>query len=365
MAHLNDGTLRRMLDDPDAITAPEREHFATCAECKSRQQTLAADAHGAAELLTVPAASFDATAAYKRITARPSNPRFGFRLPVLRAASRPVLAAAALVLVLAVSVTAAVNVTDIFKPQTVQPVSISVVDLQSLPDLATYGDFKWSQQPSPQIGITKAQAEAAAGFKAPTAKTLPAGVTSSTDITYASMNQVTATFTFNAAKAQAAASAKGETLPAMPAGMDGSTLTFTAGPAILELYGDLNTKQPADAGQAQLPPLVIASSKAPVVKSSGVSAKELEDYLLKQPGITPGLAADIKAIGNPSTTLVIPVPIQYATSTQVRVQGVQGVALGDNTGIGAAVIWIKNGNVYLVGGSLKQSDALAVANSLS
>ena len=59
----------------------------------------------------------------------------------------------------------------------------------------------------------------------------------------------------------------------------------------------------------------------------------------------------------------IPVPVGYATSSDVTVQGVQGVALGDNTGAGAAVVWIK-GHVFFVGGSLKQSEILTIANQL-
>ena len=365
MAHLNDGTLRRMVDDPDAIAAPDREHFAGCAECKTRFDEMSADARAIGALLAAPAPSFDANAAYRRVAVRQApRPRFGFHLPILRPVSRGMMAALALVVLVAVGVTAAVNVTNIFQPQTVKPVPISVADLESLPDLATYGDFKWSQEPSPSVGITKADAENIAGFSAPAPKSLPSGV-SAADVTYAATAQVVGTFTFSAAKAQAAAAANGKTLPAMPAGMDGSTLTLTIGPALVEIYGQLNATAGSDLSQARLPQLVIAESKAPVVASSGVSAKQLEDYLLEQPGITPGLAADIKAIGDPTTTLPIPVPIQYATSTNVQVQGVQGVALGDNTGLGAAVIWIKHGDVYFVGGTLKQNDALSVANSLS
>ena len=59
--------------------------------------------------------------------------------------------------------------------------------------------------------------------------------------------------------------------------------------------------------------------------STGVTPTQLEDYLLAQPGISPQLAADIKAIGDPTTTLPIPVPVQFATSSKVTVQGVQGV----------------------------------------
>jgi hypothetical protein len=262
----------------------------------------------------------------------------------------------------AVAVTASVNVGLIFKPQTVQPVHVTRADLQSLPDLSAYGDVTWSVAPAPQVGITKAEAEKIAGFAAPSAGTLPAGV-SAANITYAAMPQATGVFKFSAAKAAAAAAAHGKALPAMPAGVDGSTLTLTMGPALIEIFGDLT--QASGTGQLSLPSLVIAQSSTPSVSSTGVTVKELEDYLLAQPGITPQLAADIKAIGDPTTTLPIPIPVEYVTSTDVQVQGVKGVALGDNTGIGAAVIWIKGGNVFFVGGSLKQADALAIANKLS
>jgi hypothetical protein len=185
----------------------------------------------------------------------------------------------------------------------------------------------------------------------------------STNVSYVVVPQAVATFTFSAAKAQAAAAAQGKTLPPMPAGMDGSTLTLTVGPALVEVFGDLPQGSASDVSQLQLPQLIVAESKAPVVTSTGVSVTELENYLLKQPGITPQLAADIKAIGDPTHTLPIPVPVGYATSSDVTVQGVQGVALGDNTGAGAAVVWIK-GNVFFVGGSLKQSEILTIANQL-
>jgi hypothetical protein len=367
VAHLNDGTLRRMVDDPDAVAAPDREHFAGCAECKARFAGMEADAKTATALLATPETSFDANAAYRRMTAQPARPRFGFRLPILRPASRGMVAALGLVVLVAVGVTAAVNVSNIFQPQTVKPVPISVADLESLPDLSTYGDFKWTQQPTPAIGISKADAEKVAGFSAPDASSLPAGVTAD-QITYAATAEIVGTFTFSAAKAQAAAAAQGKTLLAMPAGMDGTTLTMTIGPAILELYGNVSAPSDGtttDPTQIKLPQLVIGESKAPSVTSDGVSAQELESYLLAQPGLSPELAADIKALGDPTTTLPIPVPVGYATSSDVTVQGVQGVALGDNTGVGAAVVWIKGGDVFFVGGSLKQDDALAVANHLS
>jgi hypothetical protein len=154
-------------------------------------------------------------------------------------------------------------------------------------------------------------------------------------------------------------------LPPMPAGMDGSTLTMTIGPAVVEVYGNLNQTSGSDPSQVNLPQLVIGESVAPSATSSKVTVKQLEDYLLAQPGISPQLANAIRAIGDPSKTLPIPVPVEYATATTVTVQGVQGVALGDNTGLGSGVIWIKDGHVYGVAGTLKQSDILTIANNLS
>ena len=331
MSHLSEGALRRMFDDPNAVTGTEREHFASCGECQDRYAKTSADATDATRLLAVPAATFDADAAYKRVSEAPSRqPRFGFRLPILRQSARRPIAVLAFAVTLAVIATASANVAQIFAPTQVKPVPVTVADLESLPDLSTYGTFAWSKEPQPQIGVSAADAEQVAGFSAPSAGTVPSTV--STNITYVVVPQAVATFTFSAAKAQ------GKSLPPMPAGMDGSTLTLTVGPALIEVFGDLKQGSASDISQLELPQLIVAESKAPVVTSTGVSATELEDYLLKQPGITPQLAADIKAIGDPTHTLPIPVPVGYATSSDVTVQGVQGVALGDNTGAGAAVV---------------------------
>src|SRR2546429_305269 len=120
----------------------------------------------------------------------------------------------------------------------------------------------------------------------------------------------------------------------------------------LSNYGDITwTKQP----QLQA---------APSATATQVTVKQIEDYVLAQPGITPELKAAVQAIGDPSTTLLIPIPVAYTTSKDVTVQGVKGVALGDNTGVGAGVIWVKNGVVYAVAGSIKVDEAIAIANNL-
>jgi hypothetical protein len=370
VAHLSDGTLRRKFDDSDALTESENRHYSACADCQARYATLADDARVVAGALAVPDMTVDLASAFSRVRSAPAQPRFGVRLPIMRPASRPVMG----VLVAATAVLALVATVFaqglFFQPQSVQVVPVTLADLQSLNGLGDFGTLTWTTKPAPQLVTSAAEAARVSGLHVPTV-TLPSTV--SHNVTYAAMPAAIGVFTFDAAKAAATAAKAGKTLPAMPAGMDGSKLTVTVGPAVVEIFGNLNlgagtgtaAAATPDVSQLTLPELVVGESSAPVVTSSGVTTQQLVDYLLSLPGVSPKLAAAIKAVKDPSTTLPIPIPIEYATSKTVKVQGVDGVAVGDNTGLGAGVIWIKSGTVYGVAGTLKQDAILTIADGLS
>lgn len=369
MAHLNDGTLRRMVDDRDEIARADRAHLDECAECQARLATFADDAHTIATFLAVPEATVDVAAAFRRVSTTPaSQPRLGFRWPLQLPRSRPLTVAFAAAVV-GLALVAGVIARDLslnFQPNTVTPVPVTVADMQSLSKLDAYGSVTWTKQPSLAVVNSAADASAAAGgLQAPTVASLPNGV--STTVTYVAMSQGVAVFTFDASKAAAAAASNGKALPPLPKGMDGAQLTVTVGPAVGEIFGDLNQPQAPSNGSASdinLPRLVIGVSSAPTAVSTQVTVTQMENYLLSIPGLSKELRAAIKAIGDPSTTLPIPIPVEFATSTTVTVQGVKGVALGDNTGVGSAVIWVKNHIVYAVLGSIKQSDAINIADNL-
>jgi len=163
----------------------------------------------------------------------------------------------------------------------------------------------------------------------------------------------------------------------MPGNIDGSSVQVSTGAAVVSTYGMPDTtnvgaakataskvKSDSEAIESMGSILVIGQSTAPVVTSSGVSAADLESYLLAQPGISPDLANAIRAIGDPTSTLPIPVPVSKATSHTVQVQGVSGISVADSTGLGGGIIWVKNGLVYGVAGTFSENDLLAVANSL-
>jgi hypothetical protein len=104
--------------------------------------------------------------------------------------------------------------------------------------------------------------------------------------------------------------------------------------------------------------------RSPQVFSTGASVKDIKNALLAQPGLSASVRAAINGIDSPTGYLPIPVLAGQTNVQDVKVQGVKGIAAGDSTGLGAAVIWIKNGRVYGVAGTFTQDQILAVANSL-
>ena len=256
------------------------------------------------------------------------------------------------------------TIITLFEPKQVVPVQITASDLAGVDGFARFGTLTWSTPPKPYDVPNAAQAAKESGLTVLIPSQLPAGVSASQG-RFGVMPRTTATFTFSADTARKSAAAIGRTPPPMPANIDGSKLFITGGPAVVQFY--LDATAPAPTGNDPLsgmPKLVIAQGKAPVVQSDGVTVEQLQAYLLAQPGISPSLAAQIKAIKDPSSTLPVPIPVDMATSKQISVQGVQGVFVGDSTGLGSAIIWSKDGMVFGVAGTLTEAEILAVANSL-
>lgn len=332
------------------------------------------------QLMSVPQAPVDSERALSRIRARIESETIQ---PNTRTAvgSAPVrrdgalvsvwlkgIATAASVALIAVLFTAsglAETILTIFEPKHVVAVPITSADLMSADGFARYGTLTWSVPPKPYDVPDLATARKDSGLAVLTPAQLPAGITA-TAVRYGVMPRTTATFTFSADLARQSASSIGRTPPPMPANIDGSKLFVTGGPAVVQFYGDGATPSSTTAGSplGGLPKLIIAQGKGPTVQSDGVTVEQLQQYLLAQPGISPALAAQIKAIKDPSSTLPIPIPVDMASSKPITVQGVQGVFVGDSTGLGSAVIWSKDGTVFGVAGTLTEMEILAVANSL-
>jgi hypothetical protein len=285
------------------------------------------------------------------------------------------LAAAAGVVIVASALTlsgVADSILQIFEPKNVVAVPITQSDLNYLGQacvglnlqdcLGAYGTFAWTTPPQPKEVQSRAQASAEAGFAVQAPTSVPSSVTGNPR--YGVINRSSATFTFSADSTRQAAARQNRTAPPLPANIDGSKLFITGGPAVVQLWGAPVGATGGTGAYPDIPTLVVGQAKAPTVSSDGVTVDQLRAYLLSQPGISPQLAAAIRAIGDPSSTLPVPVPAELAISHPVTVQGVQGLFVGDNTGIASAVIWQKDGMMFEVIGSLNESQALSIANSM-
>jgi hypothetical protein len=183
---------------------------------------------------------------------------------------------------------------------------------------------------------------------------LPNGV--SGPVSYGVLSHATGSLTFDAARLQSSALKAGVHVSPMPSTIDGSTLVVNAGPALIEVWGL------AGGSGMNVPTLVIAQTRVPTVDSNGATTVQLEDYLLSQPGVPPELAAQVRAIKDPSTTLPIPIPKGLATTESTQVNGTPATLI--KAVLGAGVVWVKNGVIYAVGGQLTPDQVLAIATSL-
>ena len=331
------------------------------------------------EMLSVNEPNVDTERALARLRARVDAERIA---PVSRGASAPRrvavniwirgLAAAATVALVATLLTVsglAETILTIFEPKQLVAVPITSTDLNSAASFGAYGTLTWTEQPRPYDVPDIRTAARESGMTVLTPGNLPQGVGAPR---YGVMPKTTATFTFSAAKTTQAAAAQKRTPPPMPANIDGSKLFITGGPAVVAFYDDgagtTGATGVTGASGASpfsgMPKLIVAQGRPPVVQSDGVTVDQLQSYLLAQPGISPQLAAQIRAIKDPSSTLPVPIPVDMATSKKVTVQGVEGIFVGDSTGLGSAVIWQKDGIIYGVAGTLTEQQVLAVANSL-
>jgi hypothetical protein len=355
MRHPSEGVLRRLVDEPAGVPDADRAHVAGCPACLRALDTARTEARLVGAALTTPAA-VDTDAAWSRLSTTPAAPARRARVARGRwgaAVRRPAVAAlSAVLLMTGAGVAAANDWLPIFQTERVDPVEVTSTELVQLPDLSAYGDLEVTQEPGTEQVADAAAAQERTGLAVPEVAELPEGVTG--EPAYQAAGTVGATFTFSAEKAAQAAAAEGEVLPPAPAGLDGSTLRIEAGPAVAAVWS-----QPTG-----LPTLVVARVVAPTVYSSGVPFETVRDYLLSLPGLPAGLADQLRDLSDDAATLPLPVPAELVTTSTADVGGTEATVLASRDGLLAAVVWVEDGVVTGVAGSLSADEVLSVAREL-
>ncbi|GAB2566592.1 hypothetical protein GCM10027269_21400 [Kribbella endophytica] len=237
----------------------------------------------------------------------------------------------------------------IFQTEKVAPVSLSAADLVALPDLRAYGDVKVTGADGVREVKDATAAGEQSGLDVPQVSKLPSGVTG--EPSYQVGGKVSVTFTYSAAKASAAL---GKKVPQAPAALDGQPIRLDAGPGVGQVWKS----------SSGLPALLVGRAIAPTAHSSGIDFATARDYLLSLPGIPADVAAKLKTFSADGSTLPLPIPADQVTSSSAKVNGHEATVLTTRDKAIAAVVWVSDGVVTAVAGSLSKAEVLDVARSL-
>jgi hypothetical protein len=318
------------------------------------------NARFAEQTLEGPAPAVDAAAAYERLVMRGSSTGWSWPRGL---AGLAVAAAVLLVLIFTPLGSRALQFLTIFEPQQFAPLAITDRDAQQMrlvPYLRTLGTLRSQRSPERQVPDLVA-ARDLLDFSPRALPAVPPALRN--PVRYTVLPPSVVMFTFSAAKSRAYELRYHRALPPMPPGLDGTMVRVETGWALVTTYGNM-PKDFRHIGHHFTEALVFAQARVPRATSTGSSIATLENYLLSMPNMPPDVAQQLRAITDPETTLPVPFRIDKQQAASVDVDGVRGLSIGDQTGLGSSVMWQKNGIIYFIAGPLKQSDLLDLANTL-
>jgi hypothetical protein len=385
--HLTDGELRAALDAE--LTLARAAHLEACPECQARQGSIAQEQTRIQARLAFLAEGQQAApsveSAWARFPLPPSNSKKEismfkkmFAFPVVRFGLVAVLA---LALVLAIPSTRAMasELLNLFRVQQVAVLPIDTAGLEALTGNEALGN-QLSELMSSSTTVTKepaepltvadgAEASAAAGF----AVRLPADLTPASIVVSDSAGF---TLTLDRAKTQAFIDEAGRSDLALPETIDGADIVVNIPAAVNVTFGTCPNPEDAEEfgenyerlSKEYADCLVFGQISSPTVSApAGVDVAALAQLALEFSGMSTEEAAALADTVDWTSTLVVPMPRNSGTYTDVSVDGVTGSLIQSDSEIAPqyVLLWVKNGMVYFVSGSgADASAAFALVNSL-
>ncbi len=350
------GALRSWLDG-EPHPANLEHHLAACPACRESVTDLRANAEFSAALIggLAPSVGAHHTPMMENLPMPLAVPLYRWRVAV-----GAVAAALALTFVVATPAgrEAAAAFLAQFRGQRLAVVTLDpTFNRDPISELERLGTVDHGRRARPEEVKTLAEASQRAGFalKLPDPAVLPPGLKSEPKIAVAAARELR--FTFDRDKTRAYLQSVGRPDIAIPDKLHGATLVVRVPAATLIQY------EPAAAGRD----MGLAIGQAAEVTAGvdgAVSLEELRTFLLGLPNLPPGLAAQLRNLKDWRITLPIPVQPDKINWQPTTVAGAEGFLLADNSGLGSALIWPKDGKVYGVIGSAKPAELLRVANSL-
>lgn len=154
----------------------------------------------------------------------------------------------------------------------------------------------------------------------------------------------------------------------IPAAADGAEVKFNLPNMITTGFGDCEVNQGSEMQAAGLPRncVVLLQSQQPTIEAPpGLDISQAGQVMLQILGMSPEEAEAFSQRVDWATTLVVPVP-QGADYRNVTVDGADGVLLEDSYGGNSqfTLLWVKDGMFYALSGNSTGVSPLQIANSL-
>jgi len=386
--HLTEGELRASFDGE--LDHDQLHHLESCAECQTCQSQIQAEYLRAAKRLAFLAPDNDPVPSVKTVWSKSPHhlikqketsmfKKF-FAFPVVRAGAVAVLA---LAMLMAFPTTRALasELLNLFRVQQVAVLPIDMSGMESLTGNEALGN-KMSELMSNSTEVTKeakepvtvtnaSEASAAAGFDV----RLPKDMTASTILVSDS-----SAFTINIdrAKIQALLNEAGRSDLILSEAMDGSKISMDIPASVNTTFGtcpEFNADSNEFSGERQsgmnaryADCLVFGQIPSPTVQApADVNVAEFAQLALEFSGMSREEAAALADTVDWTSTLVVPLPRDAATYSDVSVDGVTGSLIQSDSEYNPrfALLWVKDGIVYFISGSgADASQAFDLVNTL-
>ncbi len=257
---------------------------------------------------------------------------------------------------------------DLFRVRNFAAVSVDPARLEQLRaqkldpgSLLAGGRPEVLEEPGPPRAVGSiAEASAAAGLAVRVPGRMPAGLTADT-ITVLGAGAVR--FAVDGARLQALL----ETLEVrdltVPAGLGGRPITVRTSPTVRQSF------------VAERRHVELVQGRSPEVElPAGLDLAQIGEIGLRVAGLDPGEARRFARSIDWHTTLVMPVPLDAASFTEVTVHGQRGLLVrsaapagdrdGRRRGPGRLLLWSEGDVVFALGGDLEEVDMVEMAESL-
>ena len=362
--HLKDDMLRAYLDREISAgqSAQAQEHLARCPECTRRMERLRARARRVSAQLDFLSPGprelpRPAQTAYHRFQIHPKEQSF----PMFRMLkNRSLWAAVSVVVVLAVLFsltpvqTWASSLLGLFRVEKVTVIPFDPTQLEQthskLSDQKKGMDtlFENNLQMDEQGEIARVETEELAIEQAGFTPRLPQ-MPDQTPALYVKPG-LQATFTIDQPRMQAMLDAL-EMDVALPASVDGKDIKLDVQNAVVAAYGDCPEQDPSEGALENC--TVLIQLPSPTVETpEGIDVPRLGEAMLQILGLSEEEAKSLSASIDWTSTLILPIPQGEDISYEdVAVDGVSGTLLESTENSSYTLVWVKDGQLYMLAGS--------------